>query len=55
MKKMTFWKWYAIVVLLVFIVYGWLYLTENRYMLNANGDVFDTWERLYTSITEFFP
>lgn len=53
MKKWTFKQWYAVIFLVVFIIYGWLYLTENRYLLNTNGDVFDTWERSYTLITDF--
>jgi hypothetical protein len=52
MRKWTFKQWYAIAVLLVVIVYGWLYLTENRYILNTNGDVFDTWTKKYKPISD---
>ena len=44
MKKLTFKQWYAIIFLVVFIIYGWLYLMENRY-INIVGSpaMFDTW------------
>lgn len=50
--KLSFKQWYAIIVLVVFIIYGWLYLTENRYLLNTNGDVYDTWKGTYKSIAD---
>lgn len=44
MKKMTFKQWYAVIVLVVFIIYGWLYLMENRYKRYEHG-FFDTWKQ----------
>ena len=42
---MNFLKWYAVIVLLVVIIFGWLYLKENRYfMWGTNGYMFDTWD-----------
>jgi hypothetical protein len=43
MKKLNFKQWYAIVFLIVFIVYGWLYLSENRYSRLDGGYFLDTW------------
>lgn len=54
MKKLTFKQWYAIAVLAVFIVYGWLYLMENRYVsVGGNGAMFDTWTWTYKTGDKF--
>lgn len=48
MKKLNFKQWYAIIFLVVFVVYGWLYLTENRYQnvqWGGNAGVLDTWTK----------
>ena len=54
MKKLTFKQWYAIIFLVVFIIYGWLFLMENRYRsVGDNGAMFDTWTWKYKMPNEF--
>lgn len=54
MKKLTFKQLYAIIVLVVFVVYGWLYLNENRYKhLHDGGLVFDTWTHKCYMVEKF--
>ena len=53
MKKLTFKQWYAIVVLVVFIIYGGLFLMENRYQKMDNA-IFDTWTWKFVDDMERF-
>lgn len=54
MKKLTFKQWYAIVVLVVFIVYGGLYLIKNRYKDMGGRALFDTWtSKAYFDLYKF--
>jgi len=54
MKKLTFKRIYAIILLIVFIVYGWLYLKENRYkQINDSYAMFDTWTSTFQSAENF--
>lgn len=56
MNKLTFKQWYALIVLVVFIIYGWLYLMEHRYVpVGDNGAMFDTWKWEYVTADKFFP
>ena len=50
MKRLSFKQWYAIIVLVVFIIYGWLYLLENRYIKSSSAAIFDTWTCKYKNI-----
>lgn len=53
---MSFRQWYAIVFLIVFIIYGWLYLMENRYQnvhWGEQGSVLDTWTQSLKPPTDF--
>ena len=54
MKIWSFKQWYAIVFLVAFIIYGWLYLMENRYISVGDvGAMFDTWTQTYRPATDF--
>ena len=54
MKRLTFKQWYAVIFLVVFIIYGWLYLMENRYIsVGTNGTMFDTWTWKYKLADNF--
>jgi len=54
MKRLTFKQWYAIIVLVVLIIYGGLFLMENRYIsVGDMGAMFDTWTQTYKPATEF--
>ena len=54
--KMDFKKWYAIIVLVVFIAYGWLYLTENRYIEHqSSGAIIDTWTQKIVPMEDLLP
>lgn len=54
MKKWTFKQWYAIIVLVVFVIYGALYLMENRYSsVGDAGAMFDTWTWTYKPAADF--
>ena len=56
MKNLTFKQCYAIIALIVFIIYGWIYLMEHRYILmNDSGTMFDTWKWEYVSGEKFLP
>lgn len=56
MKKLTFKQWYAIIVLVIAIIYGGLYLMEHRYYtVGDNGYFFDTWKWEITSPEKFLP
>ena len=55
MNKLTFKQWYAIIFLIVFIIYGWLYLSENRYKnLGDSGAMFDTWKQEIVLPNKFY-
>ena len=52
--KIDFKKSYAIIVLVVFIIYGWLYLCERRFIsVGDTGTMFDTWTQTYKPVTNF--
>ena len=54
--KMDFKKWYAIIVLVVFIAYGRLYLTENRYIEHqSSGAIIDTWTQKIVPMDNLLP
>lgn len=54
--KIDFKKSYAIIVLVVFIIYGWLYLIEHRYVpIGDNGGMFDTWKWEYAQPEDLMP
>ena len=56
MKRLTFKQWYAIAVLIVIIIFGWLYLNENRYMEHqASGAIIDTWTQKVVPIEDLLP
>ena len=56
MKNLTFKQWYAIIVLVVFIIYGWLYLTENRYIEHrSSGAIIDTWTQKIVPMEDLLP
>ncbi len=56
MKRQTFNQWYAVIVLLVVIIYGWLYLMEHRYIpIGDNGGMFDTWKWVYAKPERLMP
>lgn len=55
MKKLTFKQWYAIIALVVFIIYGFIYLMEHRYLpIGTVGTMFDTWKWEYVTGDKFF-
>ena len=56
--KLTFKQWYAIIVLIVVIIYGGLYLVENRYksMETATaGFILDTWTGKMVDLEKMLP
>lgn len=56
MKNLTFKHYYAIIALILFVIYGWIYLKEHRYIpLNDRGAMFDTWKSEYVYGEKFFP
>ena len=56
MKKISLNQCLAIIALVVFVVYGWLYLTENRYMEHhATGVIIDTWTQKVVPMEDLLP
>jgi len=54
MIKLTFKQWYMIVVLIIIIVYGGLYLLENRYIIiEGTTAIFDTWTSTIKGAEQF--
>lgn len=54
MKNQVFKQCYAILVLIAFVVLGWIYLKEHRYINAGSGYFVDTWTQECKPAVEMF-